>query len=166
MRQRRTAQSTKSGTLTNSTEKKPVQPNVLDVAVGAITEEDLALDRELERLANETPPEFSEGSSENVLKVLKDDKECLSDFVEDYKPAATVAELESQMHQAMSVGADSVEVTPQIFQLYCGPDTGKNPNWSAKFFHYKNVKAYLQGKTAEVKKANSLSIEQKVFGGG
>lgn len=124
------------------------------------------LDRELESLAQDTPPEFGEGAAENVITKVADHKDLLSEYVDDYKPASTVAELEAQVHQARAVGADSVEVTPDMFRFYCGPDDGKNANWSSKYFHYKSVKAYLVGKVAEANREARLTIEQKIFGGG
>lgn len=125
----------------------------------------MALDREIERMARETPPEFSEGSSENVLTPVRDDRELLSEYVEGIKPASTIQEMEAQVHQAKLLGADSIEVTKEMYQFYCGPNTGSNPSWDAKYFHFKNVKAYLAGSVEEAKKVASLTMEQKIFGG-
>lgn len=124
----------------------------------------MALDRELDRLARETPPIVDEGANENRLTKTIENCDLLSEYVEDYKPAATIQELEAQMHQAEMVGADSIEVTPKIFAHYCGPDTGKNANWKSKYFHFKGVKAYLAGNYAAAKKESTMTMEQKLFG--
>ena len=132
--------------------------------MGAITDEDLALDRELDLLAKEQPPEFSDGVNENVLKKLPDNKDLLREYMDNYVPANSIFELEQQMFQAQELGADSVEVTPQLFRHFCGQDTGKNPNYEVGYFHYKSIKAYLAGKHEVASKRDGLTMEEKLFG--
>lgn len=134
--------------------------NDTDVAMSAVTAEDLAFERELERMALEQPP--IEAGPAITFKKEIEHRELLSEHVEDYSPASTVNELENQVHMAKELGCDSIEGTPALIKTYCRshyPD-------DVGYFIFKNVKVYIAGFFEQSKskaKAND-SIEQKLFG--
>jgi hypothetical protein len=106
-----------------------------EIAVGAITAEDEAFERTLQAMANEEPPEFSEGATLNVLKKEKTSSTHLKEFMEDYAPAENVNQLMEQVHLAKEFGADSIEATPQIIKYYCR----KHYPDDVGYFHFHDV---------------------------
>lgn len=130
-------------------------------AVGAITAEDLALDRSLEALANEMPPEISEGSSFNLIKKEKTSNEMLAEHVENYHPAQTVNELMEQVHLAKQVGADSIEASPEIIRSY----TRKSgyPD-DVGFFFFQDIKVWIPGFFDTHSRKERETMEQRLFG--
>ena len=153
-----TTPTTKSGTLTSSTEKKRGRPRKTeDLAVAAITDEDLALDRELDRIAKETPPAF-EDKGENKVKVIKEArKNPLSDFIDDYRPAGTLIELDSQVFDARARGAESIEATPEMIRHLVGP------NYEGSYIDYKGMRVYVAGERDNALANERMSMEERIF---
>lgn len=134
--------------------------NVLTTAPAAITEEDLELDRMLERVAAEEPPIPTIDPDEvQAVKKEPDRRELLSDVM-DVQPASTVNELMDQVHLAKEMGCDSVEATPAMVRHYCRrqyPD-------KVGFFMFHDIKVYIAGFFEEAKKRSELTIEDINFG--
>lgn len=128
------------------------------MALSAITDEDTAIDRELERIARETPPVITEGAGENIVKNVIEKPELLSDLIEGYKPAATVAELENQMFQVKTMGAQATEATEDVIRFYCGKD------YKEPYFMFKGIAVYRSGTFDSTKKAEAIPMEAKIFG--
>jgi hypothetical protein len=117
----------------------------------------MALDRELERLAKEAPPSF-EDAGENKIVVIKEKRQNpLSDFIDDYKPASSLIELDSQVFDAKSRGAESVDATPEMIRHLVGP------GYAEPFIDYKGMRVYVTGMRAEAKRVEALSMEERVF---
>lgn len=153
----------KSGTSETSLPKKRGRPKKTELperALNAVTDEDLALEMELQKMAVELPPEAQEGSNLNLLKKEKIESDLLAEHLENYKPASTVNELLEQVHLAKEVGCDSVEATPQLVKHYCRrhyPD-------DVGYFMFHDVKVWIAGFHETHKRFDGLTIEQKLFG--
>lgn len=144
----------------NLNQAEPVAPAAPVRAMAALTEEDLAFDRELDRIANEEPPIFAEDRNMNVLTKEKESREMLGEFVEDYHPAATVNELMDQVHVAKEVGANCIEATPAIVRHYCRkhfPD-------DVGYFMFHDIKVFIAGFWETHKDNDKISIDEKLFG--
>lgn len=129
-------------------------------ASAAITDEDLAFDRELNRIANEEPPVFAEDRNLNVLTKEKESREMLAEFVEDYHPAATINELMDQVHVAKEVGANCIEATPAIVRHYCR----KHFPEDVGYFMFHDIKVFIAGFWQTHKDNDKMSIDEKLFG--
>jgi hypothetical protein len=132
-----------------------------DVAVGAITDEDMALDRELDRMANEMPPPDIDPEPQGVGMAKRETEEytLLSELM-DVKPASTVNELLEQVHLAKESGADSVEATPALVRHYCRrqyPD-------KVGYFLFHDIKVYIEGFFEQSIKRDKETVEERAFG--
>jgi hypothetical protein len=150
----------------NLNEVEPSQTIGLDIAPGAITSEDYDLDRAIDMIAQSQGNIQAVSDPEPIGMSLSQDKamrgEMLSDVILDYKPASTDEELRTQIHLAKVEGCDSIEATLAMAKRYC-----KDPKLeSVGYFIYYNIKVYIAGSFKQVKKRDSLTIDQKVHGMG
>ena len=144
----------------NIADVEPSQTLGSVVAPGAVLPEDLELERTLQSMTTALPEIDDVDPLIGAVRKVADVKEMLSDVVDDYKPASTMEELRNQAHLAVVEGCDSIEITRELAKKVC-----RDPQLEAVgYFHYHNVKAYLVGKQQEVKKRDSLSVEQRTFG--
>ncbi len=132
------------------------------IAMAAITEEDLELDRELARMATQEPP-VSDIDNMPVLKRETQRREMLSDYMDNYSPATTVNELLDQVHQAKEAGCDSIEATPAMVKHYCRKDF-KYIQEHTGYFIFDSIKVYIAGEWEKVKDKQNETIQQRLFG--
>ncbi len=132
----------------------------MDIAPAAITDEDLALDRELEMMARNTEPDISDRDPAPPPKKTIDPYTLLSDFVDDYKPAKTIHELDDQVFKAKHYEADSIEATPELIRYF----TKKDYPDKIGYFIYHDIKVYIAGFFEQSVKRERVTIEQKIFG--
>ncbi|MES1988828.1 MAG: hypothetical protein V4440_12530 [Pseudomonadota bacterium] len=133
-----------------------------DVAVSSYTPEDAALDAELNRMSamNELPPDVEPEPIGSVVAKPKEVRELLGDVVEDYEPASTDQDLREQVYQAKLEGCDSIEATLAIAKRFCRDPLLEKVG----YFVFHDIKVYIVGGHEEIKKRDSISIEQKTFG--
>jgi len=124
----------------NLADAEPVQIDWQEPAVNVITPEDIALDRELERLAMEQPLPDVEPAPPEMKKAV-DSPELLSSFVDDYRPATTIRELEDQVHLAKVNGADSVECSMALGRYYVKDGSLE----TVGYFMFRDIKVYIEG---------------------
>lgn len=131
------------------------------IASSAITDEDMALDRELDRIARNSEPEVSD-KDEMPLPVKKtiDPYTMLSDFEDDYKPAETIQELDDQVFRAKHYEADSIEASSKLIKYFCKKDYPDKVG----YFVYHDIKVYIAGFFEQSKVRDQQTIEQKIFG--
>lgn len=147
--------------LFNLSDAKPVDPNWKDIAPTAITEEDLALERELERMALESPIPDIDPDIAKPLTKEKVSLEHLRDQVDgEYRAAKTLNELDQQVSVAKRLGCDSIDAAPEIIRYYCGKDYSE----SHGFFMYKDIKVHFPQTYEAVKARAKMTVEQKLFG--
>lgn len=113
-------------------------------AEGAMTEEDAALDRELERMAMDTPPVAIEqgppdATREKIMYTL------LSEELDDIKPANTLRDLDEQVFLAKNNDCDSIEATDIIIKHFCRKDFPPKSG----FIMYKDIRVFQAGRVAE-----------------
>ncbi len=149
----------------NLKDAKPVDPNWKSTdeisAPSAVTAEDLALERELERIALETPIPDIEPDMAKPLTKEKQSFDHLSEHIEaEYRAAKTLNELEQQVVLAKRLKCDAVDAEPEIIRYYCGPDYSE----AHGYFMYKDVKVCFPKSFAGVKAQSSMTVEQKLFG--
>ncbi len=114
------------------------------IAESTYTDEDRALDLELERLAAETPvADISDRDLQPAVKKEIMHNELLCDHVEGYRPASTVNEIMDQVHQAKMHDCDSIYATPQLVKYYVR--SGFEQTKKAGFFMFHDIKVYLEG---------------------
>lgn len=114
-------------------------PPDLAPAMSAVTAEDLAFERELQRMHLESPITKAETEKPIIKEVVHHD--FLGDAMENYRPAATLNELEQQAWAAKSIQADSIEATEQVIRYFTKdayPD-------KVGYFIYKNIKVFIPG---------------------
>jgi hypothetical protein len=131
-----------------------------EVAMAAITDEDLAFERELQRAAFEEPIIDDPGPA-TTFKKEADKRELLSEHVEGIEPAKSVNELLSQVHTAKEAGCDSIEATPEVVRYYCR----KHYPDDVGYFIFQDVKVYIAGLHKTKSAQDKLTVEQKLFGG-
>lgn len=126
----------------NLADAEPVDSNWKD-APGAITAEDLALEAEIQRMAQEQgpPPEIEPVPASAIVTKEKDTRELLSDHVIDYKPATTITELKDQVYLAKANGCDSVECTLQVGKSIVRDGSLE----TVGYFLFHDVKVYIEG---------------------
>jgi hypothetical protein len=129
------------------------------IAASVVTDEDLALERELERMAENTPPEISEGFSENRISVARDDNEMLAHHVSGVKPAATIAQLRDQVFHAKQTGCNSIEATPELIRYYTKPNY---PTDDAPYFSFDGIKVWRPDMFEKHKQMDGMSVEQRM----
>lgn len=120
-----------------------VEPTDVLNAESSMTEEDFALDRELERIAMDTPPIAiesgpPESTKEKVIYNL------LSEEI-DIEPANTLRDLEEQVLLANSHECDSIEATDIIIKHFCRKDFPPQ----AGFFFYRGIRVFQAGRVSE-----------------
>lgn len=114
--------------------------------------EDSALDLELERLARTEAPPISDNVAVPMVKKAFDDKTMLGEFVENYKPAETLLDLDEQVLMCAEYGADSIQISPQIMRKFAGP------RYTGPYLLYKDVKCYLAEGYEEKKDLDKLDL--------
>ncbi len=145
----------------NLKDAQPVAPGWQDIAPAAITEEDLALDRELEMIArNSEPANISDQDPGPQLKKTTEPFTLLSEFITNYKPAKTINELDDQVFKAKHFECDSIEATPEIVKYFCKKDYPDKVG----YFVYHDIKVYIAGFFEESIKRDRQTIEQRNFG--
>jgi len=146
----------------NLADAKPVDPSWReDVAPTAITEEDLALERELERMALESPIPDIDPDIAKPLTKEKVNLEHLREHVDgEYRAAKTLNELDQQVSVAKRLGCDSIDAQPEIICYYCGKDYAE----SHGFFMYKDIKVHFPQTYEAAKLRSKMTVEQKLFG--
>lgn len=103
-----------------------------------------------------------DGGNLNLLKVEKDHKEMLRDYMdEEYRPASTINELEDQCFQAKQLDCDSIEATEKLIRYWC---KGVMYPERTGYFIYKDIKVYIEGWAEESKKRDKMEMEEKLFG--
>lgn len=127
--------------------------------MSAVTAEDLAFERELQKLEAEAPaiepaPANTTLKKERVLHTL------LSEFM-DVEPAKTVTELTTLVHLAKEHGADSIEAAPELIKQYTlrsgyPSDIG--------YFWFQDVKVWIPGFMETHGHLDGESIDKRVFG--
>ncbi len=129
----------------------------------AVTDEDLALDRELEAMAKDQP-QISDNGPVLEVKRTKDVIEHLREVVEKYTPASNMAELTEQVHVAKSEGCDSIDGTPTLVRQIFRKDyeyIEKNVGYGI----YHDIRIYIDGYFDKHKGADSQTMEQRLFQG-
>lgn len=143
--------------------KQNIQETVIDFA--PITQEDIALDQELEQLAAKRPQVSDSGPAPDVQKA----RETLDHLAEhmdgEYMPASTMAELQEQVHQAKQFGADSIDGTEALIKQIFRNDFDKIKD-SIGFGIYHDIRVYIHGKFESLRNAGKLSMQQKLFPNG
>jgi len=124
------------------------------------TDEDAELDRKLEELDRAEAPQqpIDEHYAPPVVKEKFSGK-LLSDEIDDLMPAASMAELTEQVHQAKELGCDCIYATEALIKRLCRvyPD-------DVGYFVYHGVKVYIPGFFEQAMKRDNMSIQEKVFG--
>lgn len=131
-----------------------------DLAAAAITDEDLALDRELEMMSRNTEPDVSDVDPGVSIKKEVQDYTHLAEVIDDYKPAMTLQELEDQVTLAKHHECDSIYASPKVIRYY----TKKDYPDKVGYFIFKDIKVYIEGFFEQSKKRDSQTMEQKIFG--
>lgn len=127
------------------------------VAPGAITPEDMDLERHLERLDRENPIPDIDPDLSRPLTVDKAPQDHLREHVENYRPASTINELEEQIHVAKSLHCNSIDATPQLIKRFShGKDNGM-------FINVKDLRVNYPDMYAAGKHADKITQEQKLF---
>lgn len=119
----------------------------------------MALDRELERMANETAPVPIEPDPVPAMQKTVEQRELLSEVM-DVQPASTVNELMEQVHLAKESGCDSIEATPTLVRHYCRK---KYPS-DVGYFVFHDIKVYIAGFFDQANKRDKETVEQRTFG--
>lgn len=146
----------------NLKDAKPVSPSWQTVAPAAYTSEDAELDRHLDALAADLPPDVSDPDPIGAVTMRKEKehREMLGDVVSGYRPASTDEELKTQVHLAKQEGCDSIEATVPLAKRFC-----RDPQLEAVgYFIYHNIKVYLTGQIEQTKARDNQTIEQRLFG--
>lgn len=135
--------------------------------MAAYAPEDMELDRALEEMAREnrasTP---SDNVSVAEVKKVKENLMHLKDHTEDYRPAATMADLTEQVHVANTsgLGLDSIDATATLVRQIFRKDYDyieKNVGYGI----YHNIRVYIDGHFDKHKSADSQTMEQRLFQG-
>ena len=132
--------------------------------MATFTAEDAALDAELNRMSamNELPPDVEPEPMGTTVSKPKEVREMLSSVFTDLQPAQTDQDLRDQVYQAKLEGCDSIEATLAIAKRFCRDPLLEKVG----YFIYHDIKVYIVGKHADVKKRDSISTEEKLFGVG
>ena len=141
-----------------------VEPSVTlgeEVAVGAITDADYELDRQLEAMARDAEPDISDRDNTPVMRKTVEPYTLLSEFIPAIQPAKTLNELEDQVFRAKSCEADSIEATPEILKYFLKkaypPKSG--------YMIYKDIKVYMPDFFEQSVKRDKETVEFRNFGG-
>lgn len=130
---------------------------VLD-AVGAITPEDLDLERHLEQLDRESVVPDIDPDLSRPLTLEKVSQDHLREHVDNYRAASTINELEEQIHVAKSLRCDSIDATPQLIKRFSqGKDNGM-------FINVKDIRVNYPDMYSKGKQSDRMTQEQRLFG--
>lgn len=162
MRPRQTIKTTKSTTSGISIESESESSEMLgnDLALAAITDEDLAFERSLQAMNFEEPN--IEADPTPTLRHVREHSELLSDHMEGLRPASTVAELMDQVHLAKQAECDSIEATPAVIKYYCRKDFDAVAKVGYFMFH--DIKVHMVGEFERASMADKQTVQQKMFG--
>lgn len=125
------------------------------------TDEDLALDQELEKLAKEQDnmePVINTKIDKKVEKAQDTNYYVLQDIDPEIEAASTVNELKEQVQIAKLKGIEGIEATDKMIRLY---NREKFPECG--YFVFENVRVYRKGIAAEVKRDENRSVEESIF---
>jgi len=125
-------------------------------AMSIVTDEDLAFERELQRMESALPPVMSEGVSENKLTKEQLDSDMLADAVENYQPARTINELRDQAFHAKQLGYDSVEASPELIKYFT---RGEAYPPAAGYFMFDGIRAWAPGMYEQMRMRDGMSVE-------
>ena len=94
--------------------------------------------------------------SEEIVLVTKEvpDSDFLGDLVEGYVPAKNINELEAQVFQAKTVGADAIEASEEIIRYF----TRKDYPETQGFFMYKDIRVFIPGRASSFKNRDKGSM--------
>lgn len=130
-------------------------------ALPTITDEDIELDRQLERMAKQQP--IDDGPIVTIIHEKKK-RDILRNYTENYKPASSILELDDQVFQAQGHDIDSTEATEAVIKYFCKasfPEVQK-----VGYFIYKNIRVYIEGYFEQNKDADKMTMEQRLHSGG
>jgi hypothetical protein len=140
-----------------------IKAKVAAHSFAAVTDEDLALDREIEALAAEQPQvNVSDVAPALEVKRTKDVVNHLKEIVDGYKEASTMAELTEQVHVAKAEGCDSIEASPTLVRQIFRKDYDyieKNVGYGI----YHDIRIYIAGHFDKHKGADVQTMEQRLF---
>lgn len=136
---------------------KGVTPTDVLTAPSAVTAEDLAFESELQRMSGEEIiPDIDQEYIAPLTKEKRDGNH-LRDHMENYRPAQSINELDTQVAVAKPLGAE-IDVTPQVMKHIFGP------KYNLSSGMYRDVQLNLP-ETFEANVAKSkVSLEQHLFG--
>ncbi len=143
----------------NLHDAKPV-PKDWIAGVNAITDEDRALDRELEMMAKTEAPAVSDVDTTPAIRKSIEPYTMLSSIIDDLSPAKTILELDDQVHRAKMSECDSIECTEQLWKYYNKNGDPRNVG----YFVYRDIKVYKVGFFDQSIKKDKETIEQRLFG--
>ena len=149
----------------NLKDAKPVDPSWKNTdelqAPGAITAEDLALERELERIAHEEPVADIEPDLVKPLTKEKREFEHLKEHLDgNYAPAKTLNELDQQVAIAKRLGCKAIDAEPEVIHFHFGADYPE----ALGFAMYKDIAVHFPNAFEGVKAKSKQTVEQKLFG--
>ena len=135
-----------------------IEPSDTIRAPGAVTHEDMELDRQLERMSREQEPPLPIDPEPYgaVARPEKHTFQLISEFVEDYKPASTINELMFQVDQAKGLGCDSIEATPALIKHYCR----KHYPSDVGYFMFHDIRVYIPGAFEESVKRDKRTVHE------
>lgn len=129
-----------------------------------ITDEDKALDVELDKMLAEAEPlqpmpklDGYDGDAGEVITKEMPKGDHLNGHVEDYKPASNYYELEQQVAFAKECGCNTIEVTDEFFkkhfrQHYQAAKDG------AGYIQYKDIMTHIEGMVDHARHVNSRTM--------
>lgn len=132
-----------------------------EVALGAVTDDDLALDRELQSLQTKS---FDDDGPAIEVKKESIKRDTLRNYVPGYKPASSIIELQEQIRAALDNDIDSIEATPALVRHLFRKDFDYIQK-SVGYAIYQNIRVYIDGFFEKNKDADKMTIEGKLFGG-
>lgn len=129
-------------------------------ALGAITDEDMALDRELQSMQTKA---FDDDGPAIEVKKEATKRDTLRNYVPGYKPASTILELQEQIRSALDNEIDSIEATPALVRHLFRKDFDYIQK-TVGYGIYQNIRVYIDGFFEKNKDADKMTIERKLFG--
>lgn len=146
------AELTEEDMMPKATESEPVDFNKIEEqrfaqpprAIAAITNEDLAFEAELQRLhLSQDIPAQDQGVP---LKVTREPSEVmfLGYEVDNYKPAASINELEAQVFSAKTRGCNAIEASEDVIRYYTRHDYPTKVG----YFMFKDIRVFIPGRAS------------------
>lgn len=129
-----------------------------------VTAEDREIDQMLERAAK-TQPHVDDMGPDIVVAPEKKTRDTLRNYVDDYKPATSLMELDEQVMQAQGFEIDSIEASPALVRHVFKRDYDHIKNVTG-YGIYHNIRVYIDGVFEQNKDADKLMMEQKLHSGG